>query len=82
MYVDLMFAEEFNKALDHLAEIGADLSEFRVTQADRTDTQTGRKVSRSLLKARVEAVLTYFQVSEEATDLPSKRIGFEGPTKS
>jgi hypothetical protein len=78
--INLKYAEEFNKALDQLKQAGADVDDFRITQDDWTDNY-GWMIASALLRSRVDAVLTYFKVSSEPTDLPDRKIGFEGPTE-
>src|SRR5687767_8979669 len=80
-------ADDYAAALDHLAELGEDVEEFRFQGTiNRIPHPIGPGVNRDLLRANVAAVLEYFTIRQAVLDLasqlrqePAKMIGFEPP---
>ena len=84
---------ELHGALGHLETLGFDVEEFRIPP-DRLDYElvsdsptTGkvyseeRYVERGLFVAKLEAVLTYFEVKNIQEKQVARTIGFQGPSK-
>jgi hypothetical protein len=75
-----ILVDDFNRALDDLKNGGFDLADFRIAGKDfeipamlGEESRTARS---SVLKARIDAVLVYFDVQQGRTPA---RVGFEAP---
>ena len=75
-----ILVDDFNRALDDLKDGGFDLSDFRIAGKDLEIPamlgEESRTARSSVLKARIDAVLVYFDVQEGKTQA---RVGFEAP---
>lgn len=75
-----VLVRDFNRAIDDLNAAGFDLSDFALVGSDLEIPAMFGEESRtarvSVLKARIDAVLVYFEVQTGQT---SARIGFEAP---
>lgn len=87
------YVREFHSALDHLQGLGFKMDDFRVPTSEirprveggnyltgEVDYSRDNYVDRSLLVAKLEAVMTYFEISgPAAAEPPKRRLGFQGP---
>lgn len=83
-----MYADQYNTALDRLIAGGFDVQEFKVPAADikphREQTNyvtmafrmTEPRVDRGLFLSKMNAVLTYFDITAEG----NSRLQFRGPS--
>jgi site-specific recombinase XerC len=79
--------KDYNRALDHLTEIGFDVDEYRVRDDEfrefecmaGTLFERGMGVPRDLLLSRVSAVLNYFSLTLPAESSSPPLIGFTMP---
>ena len=70
------YVDEFHAALDHLTACGFDVEEFRIQPEHFAHyPMGGEAVKRPLFLAKLDAVLTYFEVST-STPEKSKQLGF------
>ena len=83
-FVSSQLAETYAAALDHLAEIGEDVEEFRFRGRSRGMGALGAVVDRDPLRVNVVAVLEYFTIraavletARQMHQKPSRMIGFE-----
>lgn len=76
MFMD-RYVEEFHEALVHLANCGFDVEEFRI----RPEHMMGRYVDRALFLAKLDSVLTYFEIVTIPAERPKPQLGFHGPTR-
>jgi hypothetical protein len=75
-WVPSVLADDFNQALNDLKAADHDLSDFAIKPSEVHETWSGDAVLGSVLKARLDAVLTYFQINlgEEKA-----QVGFRAP---
>jgi len=71
------YVEEFHDALDHLASCGFNVEEFRV----KPEHLMGIYVDRALFLAKLDSVLTYFEIVTTPAERPKPQLGFHGPTR-
>lgn len=87
-YVSQDYVGEYHEALQHLEELELETSEFRVPQnqlkrrvvssnylTGEVDYADQPEVERTFLAAKIDSVLTYFDL---ITDTQSRKIGFRG----
>ena len=77
-----VYVDEFHEALARLTACAFDIEEFKVKPEQmRPSAVRGRSfVDRTLLLAKLDAVLTYFDVLTVRPEQPKPPLGFHGRT--
>lgn len=89
------YVREYHEALDHLSSIGRDIDEFKVRPEDVVPRLAGmsrsgqprytqeKSVDRAILLSKLQAVITYFELSvSDAAPEPRRSIGFRPPERA
>jgi hypothetical protein len=75
-----ILVDDFNRAIDDMKDASFDLSDFAIAARDLEVPamlgESSRTARSSVLKARIDAVLVYFEVQGGKTPV---RVGFEAP---
>jgi hypothetical protein len=69
------YLNDYIRALDHLEQLGVDVTEFRIPAAYIND----EGVDRDYLLVKLNAILTYFELRTQRPEQPIKQIGFRPP---
>jgi hypothetical protein len=93
VYVDEEWVGQYQQALQHLADLGFDIDEFKIPEQwlknrvavsgpGRTRYRKEREVHTSKFLSKLDAAVEYFSISTSTPEgVPRKVIGFAAPEK-